>query len=141
MLGFAEPRLEGVRQTCADLGLAEPVVQPVPLDPAEAAEAVRAWHDADPTVTGIAAYNDEVALAVLAGARRRGLEVPGDLAVIGVDDLPVAALSRPSLTTVRADLEAMSRYIADSIARKLDGRPPARRPGSDIHTVIRRDSA
>lgn len=141
VLGFSQPRLEGVRQTCVDLGLAEPVVRTVPLDAEAAAAAVRAWREADPPVTGIAAYNDEVALAVLAGARRCGLEVPGDLAVIGVDDIPVAALALPPLTTVKVDLEAMSRYIAESITRKLDGQPAARRPGSDIHTVVRRDSA
>lgn len=63
--------------------------------------------------------------------------VPDDLAVIGVDELPAAAVALATLTAVRVD----TRILADSILRKLDGRPAAKRPGSDIHSVIRRDSA
>jgi DNA-binding LacI/PurR family transcriptional regulator len=102
---------------------------------------VRRWRDAEPAVTGICAYNDELALALLAGARREGVDVPGRLAVIGVDDIPGAAASLPALTTVRADTPALASYIAETIRRKLDGRPTGRRPGSDIHSVIHRDSA
>jgi DNA-binding LacI/PurR family transcriptional regulator len=141
VLTFAKARLEGVRQTCADLGLAEPHVLTVPLTPDGAAGAVRAWRDAEPAVTGICAYNDDVALAVLAGARHHGCDVPHDLAVIGADNIPVAAVANPALTTVQLDLEAVSRYIADSIISKLNGRPSPRRPGHGIHSVIRRDSA
>lgn len=138
---FAQPRLEGVRQACAELGLAEPLVRTVPLDAEGAAAAVRDWHAADPRVSGVCAYNDEVALAVLAGARRCGLEVPADLAVVGVDNIPAAAVSAPGLTTVEADLEALAGHIAETIARKLDGRTAPRRPGSDIHSVVVRESA
>jgi DNA-binding LacI/PurR family transcriptional regulator len=141
VLTFAEPRLEGVRQACADLGLAEPQVLTVPLTPDGAAEAVQAWQAAEPAVTGICAYNDEVALAVLAGARQHGLNVPGDIAVVGADNIPAAAIAIPPLTTVQPDMQALSDYIADTIVRKLNGRPAPKRPGSDIHSVIRRDSA
>ncbi|MQA33816.1 LacI family DNA-binding transcriptional regulator, partial [Modestobacter roseus] len=82
---FAERRLAGVRAECAWRGMAPPVVQEVDLDVRSATDAVRTWHTAG--VTAVAAYNDEVALAVLAGARARGLAVPDDLAVIGVDDV------------------------------------------------------
>lgn len=138
---FAGPRLAGVRQACAELGLPEPLVETVPLDPAAAADAVARWHAADPRVSGVAAYNDEVALAVLAGAHRRGLRVPDDLAVVGVDNIPAAAVATPTLTTVEPDLEVLARHIAEQIARRLDGRPEPRRPGSDIHAVVVRESA
>jgi DNA-binding LacI/PurR family transcriptional regulator len=141
VLTFARTRLEGVRQTCAELGLAEPHVLTVPLTPHGAADAVRAWREAEPAVTGICAYNDDVALAVLAGARQQGSNVPRDLAVIGVDNIPVAAVAHPPLTTLQLDVQAVCRYIADSIFSKLNGRPLPRAPGSDIHSVIRRDSA
>ena len=141
VLSFAQARLEGVRQTCADLGLVQPDVRTVPLTLDGAAQAVRAWRQADPGVTGICAYNDEVALAVLAGARHEGLEVPHDLAVIGADNIPTAAVALPPLTTVQPDMQALSGYIADTIVCRLNGRPAPTRPGSDIHSVIRRDSA
>jgi DNA-binding LacI/PurR family transcriptional regulator len=141
VLTFARPRLEGVRQACADLGLAEPHVRTVPLTPRGAAAAVQAWRDTEATVTGICAYNDEVALAVLSGAQQQGMHVPRDLAVIGADNIPAASLAIPALTTVEPDMPALSRFIADTITRKLDGRPSPKRPGSDVHSVIRRDSA
>ena len=103
VISFAQPRLDGVRQACADLGLAEPHVIPVPLTPDGETAAVNAWLAANPPITGVCAYNDEVALAVIAGVQRQGLNVPTDLAVIGVDDIPTAAAARPTLTTVRAD--------------------------------------
>lgn len=64
--------------------------------------------------TAVAAYNDEIAFAVLAGAHRSGLRVPEDLAVIGVDDLPLCAYAIPALTTVSygpAALPSPSRIV------------------------------
>jgi DNA-binding LacI/PurR family transcriptional regulator len=141
IISFAQPRLDGVRQACADLGLAEPQVVTVPLTPDGVAAAIVAWQTSTPRVTAVCAYNDEIGLALLAGARGQGLAVPRDLAIIGVDDIPGAAVALPTLTTVRADTRAIADHIADNIVRKLAGRPAARRPGSDIHSVVERDSA
>lgn len=138
---FAQARLDGMRQACADLGLADPQVLTVPLAPDGAAAAIQTWRAADPSVTGICAYNDEVALSVLSGARQHGLDVPGDLAVIGADNIPAAAVAIPPLTTVQPDMPVLSRYIADTIIRRLERRSAPKRPGSDIHSVIRRGSA
>jgi DNA-binding LacI/PurR family transcriptional regulator len=137
--GFAVPRLAGVRAACAELGLDDPVVRTVPLDPEAAARAVDDWRTEG--VTAVCAYNDEVALAVLAGMRRLGLSAPGDLAVIGVDDTPVARLADPPLTTVVIDPRVLAEHIAESIRRSLAGRPAPARLGSDIVHVITRDSA
>jgi DNA-binding LacI/PurR family transcriptional regulator len=139
--GFAGPRLDGVRQACAELGLDQPVVRTVPLDARAAAEVVCAWRDADPAVTAVCAYNDEIALAVLAGLRVLRLAAPADLAVVGVDDVPVAALAAPPLTTVRTDLTAVAEHLARTIVAALAGRPAPRRPGSDIVHLVPRESA
>jgi DNA-binding LacI/PurR family transcriptional regulator len=138
---FAEPRLEGVRLACADLGLDEPVVQTVALDAESAAAAVDKWRCAERPSTAICAYNDEVALAVLAGMRRLGLVAPTDLAVIGVDDIPTARLAAPPLTTIVTDWAAVARHLATTIVAALAGEPEPPRPGSDIMDVVRRESA
>jgi DNA-binding LacI/PurR family transcriptional regulator len=136
---FAEPRLDGVRTACADLGLDAPEVRVVPLDADAAAPPVAAWHAAG--VSGICAYNDEVALAVLAGMRVRDLTAPGDLAVVGVDDIPSARLAAPALTTVTTDQSAVAAHLAATIVAVIgrDRQPPP--PGSDIVRVVRRASA
>ncbi len=137
---FANLREGGVRAQCAELGLPEPVVEPVDLEVASGIAAVRSWRATDPPVTAVAAYNDEVALAVLAALRAEGLRVPDDVAVIGVDDIPAARLAAPALTTVSQAIEAEAEYIANAVVAALDGldAPPAR--AEDIFDVVVRDS-
>ncbi|WP_136709544.1 LacI family DNA-binding transcriptional regulator [Agromyces sp. H66] len=135
---FADQRLAGVREACAEHGLAEPLVVPVDVDAASGTAAVATWRDAG--VTGVAAYNDEVAFAVLAGARAAGLAVPGDLAVIGVDDVPLAALASPPLTTITQSMDREAAYLAARVIAALDGDPPPKRSGGGP-TLVARDSA
>lgn len=138
---FTAPRLEGVTRVCAELGLPAPVVLTVPLDAAAAARAVQRWTAAEQPVTGICGYNDEVALAVLAGLRELRLTAPGDLAVIGVDDIPAARLGAPPLTTVATGMAVFGEHLADLVSSSLNGNPRPARPSEDVLTVIRRASS
>lgn len=130
---FAEPRLTGVR------AVTSPVVRTVPLDVTGAAAAVARWC-AD-GVTGICAYNDEVALAVLAGARSLGLAAPTDLAVIGVDDIPAARLAVPPLTTVITDQHVLAAHLSTTIVAAVGGRPGPVLSAEDLIRVVIRESA
>jgi DNA-binding LacI/PurR family transcriptional regulator len=136
---FAEPRLAGVRDGCSDHGLAGPLVRTVPLDPVAAADAGRDWRAAG--VTGVCAYNDEVALAVLAGARREGLWAPDDLAVIGVDDIPAARLAVPALTTVTTDQSVVAARLSRTVVAAIGGRALPVGVPTEIVRVVRRESA
>ncbi|MFJ9085529.1 LacI family DNA-binding transcriptional regulator [Streptomyces sp. NPDC102384] len=113
---FYELRLQGVRDACAELGLEPPVVREVEPDAGGAAAAVRAWRSE--SVTGVCAFNDEVAFALLAGMRAAGLSAPGDLAVIGVDDIPVARFAEPPLTTVDQHMGIVATGLAEAILRR-----------------------
>jgi DNA-binding LacI/PurR family transcriptional regulator len=136
---FAEPRLEGARAGCVSRGLQEPLVHTVPLDPAAAADVVLRWRTAG--VTGVCAYNDEVALAVLAGLRRHGLTAPADLAVVGVDDIPAARLAEPALTTVTTDQVAVATHLAATVVAAINGREEPAAPTADLVEIVPRDSA
>ena len=46
------------------------------------------------------AFNDQMALGVIAGLTERGLSVPDDVSVVGFDDVPMAAMVAPALTTI-----------------------------------------
>lgn len=128
---FADPRLEGVRARCTELGLAPPLVRTVPLEPEPAAGAVREWCASG--VTAVCAYNDEVALAVLAGR-----EAPDGLAVIGVDDIPAARLATPALTTVTTDQAAVAVHLATAVLAAVHGEPePVLDLASAIRVVVR----
>ena len=88
----------------------------------------------------MAAYNDDVALAVLAGLRAHGLRVPGDVAVVGVDDAPLGRLADPPLTTVSQSAEVQAHHLAAQVIAVLDGRPPPP-PSEQVVRLVRRASA
>lgn len=108
-------RIAGVRQVCEAHGLPAPAVVETPLHADAAARAVRRLRERRPPVTGVCAYDDVVALAVLAGMRVAGLSAPDDVRVVGVDNLPLARLVDPGITTVdvRTDEvgEALGRHV------------------------------
>ncbi|MBG6225879.1 DNA-binding LacI/PurR family transcriptional regulator [Arthrobacter sp. CAN_A2] len=136
--GFARDRLLGVQRACAELGLPEPVARPVALAAQAAATAARAWREQG--VTGVAAYNDDVALAVLAGLRGAGLSCPDDVAVVGVDDVSAAALAAPPLTTVAQSIEVQARYLAALVLADLDGSEEKPEPPGDGLRLVERQS-
>jgi LacI family transcriptional regulator len=71
-----------------------------------------------PTV--IVCGNDVVALGALNAARELGLAVPGQVSVVGFDDLPVASWPIIRLTTVAFDLNAMARAAAGLLVERLE---------------------
>jgi DNA-binding LacI/PurR family transcriptional regulator len=138
---FAQPRLEGVRQVCARLDLDEPVTQTIALQAASAVQAIKNWRRRQHRVTAICSYNDEVALAVLAGMRIRGMTAPNDLAVVGVDNIPAGALAVPALTTIATGMSALGRYLATAVVNALEDKPMPPGPGEEMIRLIRRESA
>jgi LacI family transcriptional regulator len=71
--------------------------------------------------TAVFCVGDLVAVGALNQARRMGLSVPEDVAVVGVDDIAMAAWPCFDLTTVRLDLDRMAVAAADVLARRLGG--------------------
>ena len=96
--------------------------------PADRAAGVRlgaALLDAGPRAVFCA--NDALALGLLDVARERGLSVPGDLAVIGFDDVEGAALATPALTTVRVRKEQLGEVALGLLAEQTSS-PRAHAP-------------
>jgi DNA-binding LacI/PurR family transcriptional regulator len=65
--------------------------------------------------TAILAMSDKQAIAILEEARRRGINIPRDLSVIGFDDASNAAIANPPLTTVAQPLAEKGRIAARMI--------------------------
>lgn len=125
---FATGRLAGVRAGCREHGLPEPVVAEI-AEPADLRAGLEAWL-AD-GVTAVCAYNDDVAIAVLAAARALGVEVPGRLAVVGVDNTAAGALMDPPLTTVDYNVAALATYAAETAHARLNGLAEPAVPSGD----------
>ncbi|HEY8590317.1 MAG TPA: LacI family DNA-binding transcriptional regulator [Naasia sp.] len=110
-------RREAVLGRAAERDLPPPRVFAMPLDRPAARAALHTLLTDDPRPTAVCAYNDRVAMATLAAAYDLGMAVPQDLAVIGVDDDPLAELTSPALSSVTADLgDFVSRLAADVAA-------------------------
>ena len=133
-LVFAEPmdpgldrlvalRREAVLATAVRLGLAPPMVVRIPEDRTGAAVRLHELVSTQPAPTAVCAYNDRVAFTVLAGAADAGISVPSELAVVGVDDDPVAPLVTPALSSVTADIAPFVTALADATAAAATGEP------------------
>jgi DNA-binding LacI/PurR family transcriptional regulator len=135
---IARERLEGVRAQCRELGLPEPSIQEVDsARPETVYAALDAWAAEGARVTAICAHNDEIAVMLAEGLAARGLQVGRDLAVIGVDDIPVA---RMSMTTVRIDAVGWAQAVAEDVLALLGDRPSTHAPGDFLELIVR-DSA
>ena len=73
-------------------------------------------------LTAVFAGNDKMALGALHAARRRGIDVPGDLSVVGFDDLLHAAYVSPSLTTIHLPLDEVGQAACECLIDKVQGK-------------------
>src|SRR5690606_36142425 len=69
--------------------------------------------------TAIFASNDDMAAAAVSVAHRRGLDVPGDLSVVGFDDTSAATIVWPELPTVRQPIASMAHAAIDILLRSI----------------------
>ncbi len=74
----------------------------------------------DPTITAAFCANDTVALACLGQLRAAGVVVPGDMSIVGFDDLDAAALVSPGLDTMAVDRAAMGHLAVRLLRHQLD---------------------
>jgi DNA-binding LacI/PurR family transcriptional regulator len=92
----------------------------------------------------IIAFNDVCALGVLSACRRAGLDVPGDVRVVGIDGLALGRLLAPTLTTLAVDLDELARHALDLAVAMIAGELP--RSGPEVvrtvrHQLVVRESA
>jgi len=71
--------------------------------------------------TAIFCYNDAVAVGLLVACRQRGIAVPGQLSVVGFDDIEMAQYVTPALTTIAQPLLTLGQQAMEMTLRLLDG--------------------
>ncbi|HEX5731140.1 LacI family DNA-binding transcriptional regulator [Microbacterium sp.] len=77
-----------------------------------------------PDVSALFAANDQMALGLLRALAEAGRPVPGEVAVVGFDDIADAADYLPPLTTVRQDFDELGERAVDALMGAIDGRAP-----------------
>lgn len=96
----------------------------------------------NPRPAAVFAANDMMAIGCMLALAEKGLVVPRDIAVAGFDDIPVARLMRPSLTTVRANIADLSRRALECLAQIINGEAPWRNAAQTVgsHLIVRESS-
>ena len=85
-------------------------------------------------------FNDLGALGFLDGLLDRGIQVPEEIAVVGLDDIELAGRARMPLTTVRQPVERIGAMAVDTILARLRGESPATRQILSPELIVRRSS-
>ncbi|WP_439951543.1 LacI family DNA-binding transcriptional regulator [Planomonospora sphaerica] len=120
--GTAPLRLAGYREALAAHGLGETVVRVERYRRADGAAAMAGLLAGGDRPDAVFCFNDLLALGALRAILSRGLRVPEDIALAGLDDIEDGRYSTPTLTTVAPDKAELARIAVDLLRRRIDGR-------------------
>jgi LacI family transcriptional regulator len=72
----------------------------------------------------VVCYNDMVAIGFMAAAKSMGVSIPGDLSVVGIDNIPFGRFTSPALTTVDTQSERLGEEGMRILLRQIEGEDP-----------------
>jgi len=84
--------------------------------------AMRALIAEGATFDAVFAASDTIAVGAMRALAEAGLSIPGDVAVMGFDDLPAASMTNPPLTTVMQDLRRAGEVLVETLAAQIEDR-------------------
>jgi DNA-binding LacI/PurR family transcriptional regulator len=120
----SQDRAEGYRRALTEAGIAfdETMVMEGDWTATSGRDALLSFIEQGRVPTAVFAQNDRMAMGVMSAAREAGIKVPTQLAVIGVDDMPLSSYFDPPLTTMRQDIPRIgseaTRMLLDIIQNK-----------------------
>lgn len=103
-------------------------------------DAMNAMLERDRSLTALFAGNDTIAFGAMAALRDAGLRIPHDVAVVGYDDIPLAAYAAPPLTTMRTSPYEQACEAANLLVRLIAGERPAQLHSMNPVPLIVRES-
>ncbi|MEM7286794.1 MAG: LacI family DNA-binding transcriptional regulator [Actinomycetota bacterium] len=133
-------RLAGYRDATNDAGADLVVWEAGAMDPDAGRNAALAMLGSHPHLTGVLCFSDQLAIGAAQACERLGLSVPGDISLVGFDDVPRASTWDPPLTTVRQPMVDKGRAAAELLLEQIDGGAGPRRVELPIELVVRSSS-
>src|SRR5690606_38888515 len=121
-------RLAGWRQALQDAQLSDEAMVRGDFTTAGGAAAMERLLDAHPEIDGLFAASDLMAAGALGVLLERGRAVPGDVKLIGFDDLGVATSTAPHLTTMSNPVVEMSRVAGELLLEQIAGQTTSFEP-------------
>jgi DNA-binding LacI/PurR family transcriptional regulator len=91
--------------------------------------------------TGLLAFNDGSAVGAIRAIQDIGLVVPGNVSVVGIDDIQIAAFTSPRLTTIRQPLRHMGAIAATTLLRRIQGEEVPEETVVQPELVVRESTA
>jgi LacI family transcriptional regulator len=139
----ARGRLYGVRQALKKAGLSLPnsAVQEYPFGLAGGRSGMASLLALAEPPTAVIGGNDLMAIGAMLEIQSRGLKVPADISVAGIDDLDIAAHMLPGLTTVRLPTAELGQVAAQQVLKRFAGEKIDRRIELPIELVMRGSTA
>ncbi|NJC33688.1 LacI family transcriptional regulator [Sphingomonas jejuensis] len=116
----ARDRRRGYEQAMAAAGLS-PMILEGSFNEADGVRAAEALIARPGMADALFAANDMMAIGAMTTLREAGIGVPDDVAVVGFDDIPMARLISPGLSTVRVDIAALGARAVARLVRQIDG--------------------
>ena len=90
---------------------------------------------------GVVCYNDLVAIGFMSAARAMGVSIPGDLSVVGIDNIPFGRFTNPPLTTVDTQGERLGEEAMRLLFRQIEAREPPQQGHTFLEPrLVMRDS-
>src|SRR5262249_43226569 len=132
--------LNDVRQECARLGLKPPIVQLVPSSRQDGRKTIAKILKRTSAPLGVCCHNDEVAFRLLAALCDCGIRVPETVAVIGCDDVALAQLTIPPLTTVGINNKEYIDFLVGNIIAAIKGECPREIAPFSFSLIMRRSA-
>jgi len=132
--------LNDVREECARLGLKPPIVQIVPFLRQGTRKTISKILKRVGVPLGVCCHNDEVAFRLLAALCDCGIRVPETVAVIGCDDVALAQLTIPPLTTVAINNREYIDFLVGNILAAIKGECPREIAPLSFSLIMRRSA-
>lgn len=121
----AAARLEGVTDALSVAGLDPTLVEHADFTRQGGSSAMARLLERHPDVDAVTVASDNMAVGALHTLAQHGRRVPEDVAVVGFDDLPIAELAQPSLTTVQQPIRSLGYEMARILLAVVDGETPS----------------
>lgn len=136
-----DPRRSGYVDAMAAAGREERLIDIDGFGTAAAASAVTAALTSRTAPDGIVCSTDSLAFGAMRGVIDAGLRVPHDVRITGFDDVPMASVIAPSLTTIAPDHTATARTALDYLVERMNGSAGPPRTYTIPHELRIRDSS
>lgn len=123
------PEFQDRYRGCCEAQGAEGII-PDPALQVDALNSQEAGYDAANTLfddgtkfDAIFAASDTIAIGAMKALRERGFDIPGDIAIVGFDDMPAASMTHPPLTTIQQDYKHAGEVLVDCLLKQIRNEP------------------